>query len=146
MDRGRPGSKRHVLVDARGVPLVAKLSAANRNDSKLLEPVLDMLQPVRNGRLGRPRQRPAKLHADKAYDHAFCRRAYRRRGIQPRIARLRIESPEHLGRYRWVVERTLAWLARFRRLIVRYERRADIHTAFLTLGCALIRWQQLRGF
>jgi transposase len=43
-----------------------------------------------------------------------------------------------------VVERTLSWLNRFRRLKVRYERRADIHLALLTFGCALICWQALR--
>lgn len=62
----------------------------------------------------------------------------RSRGITPRIARRGIESSERLGRYRWVVERTLSWLNRFRRLKVRYERRADIHHALLTLGCALM--------
>ena len=45
---------------------------------------------------------------------------------------------EHLGAHRWVMERTLAWLSRFRRLTIRYERRANIHQAFLTLACALI--------
>ena len=72
-----------------------------------------------------------------------CRRALRRRGIIPRIARRGIESRERLGRYRWVVERTLSWLNRFRRLKVRYERRADIHEAFLSLGCALVCWRVL---
>ena len=69
-----------------------------------------------------------------------CRSALRRRHIQVRIARKGIDSSKRLGRHRWVVERTLAWLSRFRRLTVRYERRADIHQAFLTLGCALICW------
>ena len=46
--------------------------------------------------------------------------------------------------FRWVVERTLAWLHRFRRLALRYERRADVHEAFLTLGCALITWRYLK--
>ena len=49
-----------------------------------------------------------------------------------------------LGRRRWVVERTFAWLNQFRRLRVRYEKRADIHEAFLSLGCALICWRFLR--
>jgi IS5 family transposase len=84
-----------------------------------------------------------KLHADKAYDFSLCRRALRARGVIPRIARRGIESRERLGRYRWVVERTLSWLNRFRRLKVRYERRADIHQAFLSLGCSLICWQTL---
>lgn len=68
------------------------------------------------------------------------------RGIQPRIARRGIESSERLGRHRWVVERTLAWLARLRRLTVRYERRTDIHLAFTTLGCALVCLNQVRRF
>ena len=49
-----------------------------------------------------------------------------------------IEPKNRLGRYRWVVERTLSWLNRFRRLKIRYEHRADIHLAFLQLACALI--------
>jgi IS5 family transposase len=89
---------------------------------------------------GRPRKRPTKLHADKAYDSAEKRKALRQQGITPRIARRGIESSERLGRYRWVVERTQAWINRFRRLKVRYERRSDIHLAFLHLGCALICW------
>jgi IS5 family transposase len=86
-----------------------------------------------------------KLHADKGYDYPRCRQALRRRGIIPRIARRGIESRERLGRHRWVVERTLSWLNRFRRLKVRYERRADIHQAFLALGCALICWRAVNN-
>ena len=71
------------------------------------------------------RKCPNKLHADKAYSSRANRRGLRERGITPRIARPGIESSERLGRYRWVVERTLAWLGRFRRLAIRYERRAD---------------------
>ena len=59
-------------------------------------------------------------------------------GIQPRIARRGVEGREHLGRWRWVVERTLGWLHRFRRLRIRYERRADIHQGFLSLACAIV--------
>ncbi len=92
---------------------------------------------------GRRRKRPAKLHADKAYDIPRCRRALSRRRIKVRIARRGIESSQRLGRHRWVVERTLAWLNRYRRLTIRYERRADIHQAFLTLGCALICFNHL---
>jgi transposase len=104
-------------------------------------------EPIR-GRLGRPRRRPEKLHADKAYDARHCRTYLRRHGIKGRIARKGIDSSERLGRYRWVVERTLAWLNRFRRLTIRYERRADIYEAFLHLGCILVCWNfiQLKGF
>jgi IS5 family transposase len=133
------------VVDRRGTPLVCLISPANHHDGTWLERALDAI-PAIKGRRGRPRFRPAKLHADKAYDFATCRKACRRRGIIDRIARRSIDSSEKLGRHRWVVERTQAWLNRFRRLTIRYERRADIHQAFLTLGCAVICFQQLKWF
>jgi transposase len=60
------------------------------------------------------------------------------------LAMRRTKHGSGLGTWRWVVERTFAWLNQFRRLRVRYDRRADIHEAFLSLGCALICWQSLR--
>ena len=144
-DRGRAGSKRHVITDANGLPLAVRITAANVHDSRLFDELIDAVPPVRQGR-GRPCRRPAKLHADKAYDLPRCRHALRKRRIGDRIARRGIESSERLGRHRWVVERTLAWLARFRRLVVRYERRADIHLALTTLGCALVCLNQIRRF
>jgi transposase len=126
-------------VDRGGAPLAVWLTEANVHDSAVFEALLDAVEPIRRpGGRGRPRCRPAKLHADKAYDIPRCRRYLRRRGIACRIARKGIESSARLGRHRWVVERTLAWLARFRRLTVRYERLADLHLAFLDLACALI--------
>lgn len=121
------------------------ISGANMHDLRMLEEAVDAIPLLRlpHRHRGRPRKRPKKLHADTGYDYPRCRRALRSRGITPRIARRGIESSERLGRYRWVVERTLSWLNRFRRLKVRYERRADIHQAFLSLGCALICWKQV---
>jgi IS5 family transposase len=130
-------------VDRNGIPLAVLISPASWHDSRLLEPLLDAVQPIK-GLWGRPRKRPEKLHGDKGYDFDRCRAACRKRGITPRIARRGIESSEKLGRYRWVVERTLAWLARYRRLAVRYERRAELHLAFLLIACALICWKALR--
>ncbi len=66
------------------------------------------------------------------------------RGIAPAIAHRNTEHGSGLGKRRWVVERTLSWLHQFRRLRVRYDRRADIHEAFLTLACAIICWRQLK--
>jgi transposase len=116
------------------------LTAANVHDSKVLEKTVDSIEPIRRprGRPGRPRKRPNRLHADRAYDFPRCRKALRRRGITPRIARRGIDSSERLECHRWVVERTLAWLAKYRRLTIRYERRDDIHEAFLHLGCSLV--------
>jgi transposase len=102
-------------------------------------PLLPREPPKPKG--GRPRRHPEKLHADKGDYYPRCRRALNRRGIVPRIARRGVESSERLGRDRWAVERTLSWLNRFRRLKVRYERRAEIYRAFLTLGCVLICWR-----
>jgi transposase len=127
-------------VDRHGIPLAVGLSAANTHDSMLLEAVVDAVPAVKGprGRPGRPRKRPAKLHLDKAYDYPRCRRALHRRGIAPRIARRRVESSQRLGRHRFVVERSLAWLVGYRRLQVRSERRADILLGFAYLACALI--------
>jgi IS5 family transposase len=127
------------VVDRRGVPLAVRHTAANVHDSKMLEEIVDAIEPIRRSQ-GRPRKRPEKLHADKAYDLKKCRKELRRRDIKSRIARKGEDSSEKLGQHRWVVERTLSWLNRYRRLKVRYERRADIHQAFLELGCALICW------
>lgn len=113
------------------------MSAANVHDSKLLEPTVDAIAPVKHGR-GRPRRRPEKLHGDKGYDFPVKRRALRMRGIIARIARRGIESCEKLGRHRWVVERTLSWINRFRRLKIRWERRDDTHLSLLRLACTII--------
>ena len=128
------------MIDATGIPLAVGLSAANTHDSQLLEQLVDAVPAIigPRGRPGRPRKRPAKLHADKGYDYPTCRRILRRRHITPRIARRSVESNRRLGRHRWKVERSLAWLVANRRLTVRYERRADILTGLLHLACALI--------
>jgi hypothetical protein len=75
----------------------------------MFEAVLDDIPAIRMP-TGRRRCRPAKVHADKAYDQRRCRRYLRRRGIRPRIARRMIEPSDRLGRYRWTIERTGAWL------------------------------------
>ena len=139
-DRGKRGSKYHLVVDHNGVPLAVRLSAANAHDATHLLPLVDAIPPIvgPRGKPGRPRKRPAKLHADKAYDAAEKRRALRSRGITPRIARRGIDSSERLGRCRWGVERSFAWLLGYRRLGVRYERRADLLQGLRHLACALI--------
>ncbi|MBB5379313.1 transposase [Deinococcus metalli] len=143
-DRGKRGSKLHVLIDGQGIPLAITVTGANVHDSRQLEATLDAVPRVRSGRRGRPRCRPAKLHADKGYDYPRCRHAIRRRGIQPRIARRGVESKATLGRHRWRVERTLSWLLAFRRLAVRRERCAQRFLSLAHLACAVIVWRALR--
>jgi transposase len=136
-DRGKFGSKHHIVVDAKGIPLAIRVTAANVHDSRMFEAMVDAI-PAIAGPRGHLRRRPAKVHADKGYDYDRCRAALRKRGIAQRIARRGIEPKERLGRHRWVVERTIAWLHRFRRLTLRTARRIDIHSAFLTLAAAVV--------
>lgn len=96
-------------------------------------------QPIRGPGRGHSLKRPKKLHADKGYDFDRCRKAIGKRISTPCIARRGVDSSERLGWHRRVVERTLPWLNQFRWLRVRYERRANIHQAFLILGYVLIR-------
>lgn len=126
------------MVDAQGIPFAVALTAANVHDCQLFETLLDAIPPLKGPGPGRPRRRPAKLHADKGYDFKKCRAACRARGIIPRIARRGIESKDRLGRHRWVVERDFAWMNAMRRLRTRYDRRARHYLGFLHLSCALI--------
>lgn len=145
-DRRKKGSKHHVLTDAQGTPLVFRLTSANANDGTQLLALGDGMPPVK-GRPGAPRRRPAALYSDRAYYSHLRRMLLYLRGIEPHLAQPRAPHASGLGKYRWVVERTLSWLHQFRRLRVRYERRADIHEGFLSRAWALICWNRLtHGF
>ena len=86
VDRGKPGSKLHLIVDGRGLPLVPAVTAANINDGVLLAAMVDDLPKVATP-AGRRRSRPGKLHTDKAYDSKDNRAYLRHHGIIPRLAR-----------------------------------------------------------
>jgi transposase len=131
-----------VLTDRNGLPLAVALSAANTHDSLALIPLVQAIPAIRSRR-GPRRRRPGKLHADKGYDYPHLRAWLRRRRITPRIARRGIETSERLGRHRWVIERSLAWLTGCRRLPLRYERSARLFAAFLTLAAALTCYKKL---
>ena len=95
-------------------------------------------------RAGRPSAKPRLVQGDRGYGSQPHRDALQRRGIVPQLARRNTPHGSGLGRTRWVVERTLAWLHRFRRLAVRYERRPCVHEAFLSLACSLVCWYYLK--
>lgn len=120
------------------------MSGANVPDGKRLLETVDAIPAVK-GKPGHPRKRPDKLHADKAYDDKKLRRGLRKRGIKSRLARRGVESSEKLGRFRWVVERTIGWQQNQRRLRVRDERRDDIYDAFVKIDNAMICWERLNG-
>jgi transposase len=142
-DRGKAGSKHHVLTDGNGIPLAARTTGANRHDVTQLDGLVDDIPPV-PGKAGRPRRRPDALYGDRGYDSQPHRDSLRALGITPRLAQRGDANGSGLGKVRWVVERTLAWLHQNRRLRVRYEKRADIHDGFLKLGCAMICFKRLQ--
>jgi transposase len=108
-----------------------------------LLPLVDGIPPLR-GCPGRPLRKPGLVQGDRGYDSQPHRDALARRGIATQLAKRGRPHGSGLGRTRWVVERTLAWLHRFRRLNLRYERRPCVHEAFLTLACALVCWNYLK--
>ena len=144
VDRARNGSKHHLLVDASGLPLAWTVTGGNRHDVTQLIPLLDAV-PAVAGKVGRPRRPPERLTADRGYDSDKHRRELQCRGITPEIAHRNSEHGTGLGRARWVVERTFAWLHKFKRLLVRYDRRHEIHQAFLALGCCLVCSRRLQS-
>ena len=131
-----------MLTDAAGIPLAMTLTAANTHDVKAALPTVVEVPPVR-GKIGRPRTRPDALVADKAYDSNPLRRLLAWLGIRPDIPR-RGDLSRGLGKRRWQVERTIAWLHQFRRLRIRWDRRADFHQAFVTLAASMICFRILR--
>lgn len=136
-DRRKPGTKHHVATDGQGVPLAIEVSGANEHDITKLIPLIVNIPPVR-GKPGRPRSRPDRVYADRAYDSEDARCLLRWLGIEPLLAKRGEPHGSGLGRHRWVVERTISWLHQFRRLRVRYERTAAIHKGLLTLAASLI--------
>ena len=145
-DRGKNGSKRHLMVDANGIPLAIEHTGANVHDSEMAITLVDAIPPIKQPR-GRPRRRPDETLADRAYDaEDKIRKPLRARGIKPLIAQRNTEHGSGLGRYRYVVEAAFDWLFNQRRLRVRYEKRDDIHQAFLIIGCFLICWRRIQVF
>ena len=135
-----------MLSDGRGTPLAIVQTGANCHDSNKIVELIDAVAPIKRP-IGRPRKRPDAVYADRGYDYDFkVRRPLRERGIKPMIARKNTEHGSGLGKLRWFVEATAAWLMHFRRLRVRYEKRDDIHQAFLTIGCLLICWNKVQRF
>jgi len=143
VDRRKKGTQHPLLVSGNGVPLSWTITGANRHDITQLLTLVDRIPSVA-GKVGRPRRRPEKVQGDRAYNSEPHRQCLRRRGIEPVLARRYTEHGSGLGG-RWFIERTLAWIYQHRRLRTRYGRRADIHEAFLSVGCITICWHYLKS-
>src|SRR5579863_6515516 len=143
--RGK-GTKWMVVVDGRGLPLGNSLHSASPAEVKLAETTLATIRVGRSHRAGRPRQKPLRVIADKAYDSDPLRKRLRQRGIElicphkRNRVRPATQDGRALRRYRrrWIVERTNAWLGNFRRLVVRYDRSLTIYGAFFHIACFMI--------
>lgn len=141
------GSQRHSIVDGAGRPLAFTLTGAQVNEKKVALQTVDRIWVKRCK--GRPKQRPKQLAADAGYDSRPLRRELRKRGITPSIPerqqrkrkRPRRDRPAKVhpvSQQRWKVERAFAWVNNWRRLATRYERRAHIYRAFLTIACFMM--------
>lgn len=131
-----------MVTEAQGIPLAVRMTGANRHDVTQLMPLVESIPPVA-GKVGRPIKQPDSVLGDRGYDSEDHRRQLRKKGIIPVLAKRRTENGSGLGIYRWVVERSLSWLHQNRRLRIRYEKRDDIHQAFLIIGCIKICWNHL---
>jgi transposase len=139
-----------VVVDGQGLPLGVSTASASPAEVTLVAATLQTIAVPRHGP-GRPRTRPDRLIADKAYDSDALRRTLRRRGIEliapHRRNRRRPATqdgrPLRRYRHRWIIERTISWYGAFRRLVVRYERLPLMFRAFLHFASALIVMRRL---
>ncbi len=129
------------LADSAGLPVAVSIADGSRHDVTLVEPTLD--QAVTE-------HLPQKLVGDKAFDsYELAERLREQRYVEliapnnPRHRR-RKQDGRALRRYqrRWHVERLLAWLKRFRRIALRWERKATNFLGFVQLGCAVILLRQ----
>jgi transposase len=137
VDRAKPGTKHHVIVEGQGIPLASSITGANVPDIKELAPLFNSL-PAIGGKVRHPLTKPDAMMGDRGYDSEPHRQGLRDLGVEPYLAERGTENGSGLGIFRWVVERTLSWLHQNRRLRIRYERRPEIHQAFLTLACIKI--------
>ena len=133
-DRGRPGVKQHILVDANGVPLAGDITPANVPEVKELLPLVERCGPQDED--GEPQRRPEKLYADRAYNSEPHREELRKREMEPKFAKRNTEHGSGLGVFRWVAERTISWLHGFRKL--RYIDRENPGNAI----CLLQPWSR----
>ena len=142
-DRAKGGVKRSLLTDGAGIPLAVAIDGANRNDFKMAEQTFKAI-PIR-----RPRPQSGarqNLCLDKGYDYDEVRELTKEFGFTAHI-RSRGEEARALKRSartrarRWVVERTHSWMNRFRRILVRWEKKAETYLAMLHLALGIITWR-----
>src|SRR5262249_48601797 len=111
-DRGKSGSKHHVMTDAQGIPLAATVTAAHVTEVCQVVQVVTGMLPG-GGKPGAKREKPARLQGDRGYDSEPVRQLLRWLGMPPVLAARNTENGSGLGVFRWFVERTISWLHSF---------------------------------
>jgi transposase len=129
-DRGKPGTKYHVVTLTDGTPLGAIASKANVNDTLLLPHLLRLAQAVCAS--------IAKLVADAGYDSSFNRDFCRKQGVEPFIRRRQEKHGSGLGKVRHIVENALSWLLSNKRLDRRHDRSARVVQSLLNFACVYV--------
>jgi len=137
VDRRKKGTKYTLLVDREGVPLVIRAVPANRSDHCEILPAVVAFPNVA-GKPGRPRTHPDHLYADAGFDCETTRTLLRWLGIEPHIRYRNDKHGSHLGRVRWVVERTISWIKGLRRMRVRYDRLGTSIDAWTSIAAAVV--------
>ena len=135
-DRGKLGIKRSTLVDAGGLPLGVVSAPANRHDSPLLAPTLDLLKD-----LG-PLPESTCVHLDAGYDSSVTRMLLAERGLQGAIAHKGLPAPIQATK-RWPVERTHAWHNNFYKLTRCTERRQIVADFYIALANTVVLVRRL---
>lgn len=121
-------------------------AGANVYDSEMAIALVDGIPPIKQPH-GRPHKRPNEVFADRTYDaEEKIRQPLRQRKTKPLIAKRNTEHSSGLGKFRYMVEVEFDWLFNQRQLRVRYEKRDDIHQAFLIIGCFLFCWRRIMEF
>lgn len=140
VDRAKPGTKFTLAVDRHGIPMVIRVAPANKSDhNEIIPTILDV--PEVAGKPGRPKSHPDDVYADAGYDSEPARQILRFLGIEPHIRYKGGEHGSHLGRVRWVVERTISWIKGLRRMRIRYDRSHVSINACATLAAAIVCYQ-----
>jgi transposase len=137
VDRRKKGTKFTLLVDRDGVPLVLRAVPANRSDHLEILPTVVSFPKI-GGRPGRPRTHPDKLYADAGFDCEATRSVLRWLGIEPHIRNRKEAHGSHLGRVRWVVERSISWIKGLRRMRIRYDRSGTSIDAWTSIAAAAV--------
>ena len=141
VDRRKPGTKFTLMVDRNGVPLAVRIAGANRSDQREILPIIQEEFPEVGGQPGRPQTTPDAVDADAGYDSETTREVLRCLGIEPFIRKRGEQHGSGLGRVRWVVERSLAWLKGLRRLRLRYDRSETVIHGWATMAMSVINFR-----